>query len=82
MAYYTTGEIAKVAKVTVRTIQYYDRQGWLHPSALSEGGWRLYEEKDLTLLKLICFLRSLGLSLKDIAAILKEEEHDEVIMML
>jgi len=27
MAYYTTGEIAKVAKVTVRTIQYYDRQG-------------------------------------------------------
>lgn len=55
MAYYTTGEIAKAAKVTVRTVQYYDRQGLLHPSALSEGGRRLYEEKDLTLLKLICF---------------------------
>ncbi|MDD6423114.1 MAG: hypothetical protein PUF83_08660 [Intestinibaculum porci] len=27
MAYDTTGEIAKAAKVTVRTIQYYDRQG-------------------------------------------------------
>lgn len=41
----------------------------------SKYGRRLYQEKDLTLLKLICFLSSIGLSLK-------EEEHDEVSMML
>ncbi len=38
MAQYTTGEIAKLCGITVRTVQYYDTRGILTPSALSEGG--------------------------------------------
>ena len=34
---YTTGEIAKLCGVTVRTVQYYDTRGILIPSELSEG---------------------------------------------
>jgi|GEM_PF-6885451 len=30
--YYTSGEFAKKANVTLRTIRYYDRQGILKPS--------------------------------------------------
>ena len=38
MSKYTTGEIAKLCGVTVRTVQYYDKRGILVPSELSEGG--------------------------------------------
>ena len=34
----TVGEVAKKAGVTVRTLQYYDKEGLLSPSAESEGG--------------------------------------------
>ena len=47
MSIYTTGEIAKLCGVTVRTVQYYDSRSILVPSALSEGGRRLYSEEDL-----------------------------------
>lgn len=34
---YSTGDLAKEAGVTVRTVQYYDKRGILSPSELSEG---------------------------------------------
>ena len=46
----TVGELAKKMNVTVRTLQYYDKEGVLSPSAESEGGRRLYTDKDLVLL--------------------------------
>ena len=49
MSKYTTGELAKLCGVTVRTVQYYDARGILIPSELSEGGRRLYSEDDLIL---------------------------------
>ena len=63
MSQYTTGELAKLCGVTVRTVQYYDTRGILTPSALSEGGRRLYSDGDLRRMKVICFLRELGLPL-------------------
>ena len=57
MSKYTTGELAKLCSVTVRTVQYYDTRGILIPSELSEGGRRLYSDDDLRRMKIICFLR-------------------------
>ena len=48
---YTTGEIAKLCGVSVRTVQYYDTRGILIPSSLTEGGRRLYTEADVGPLK-------------------------------
>ena len=62
----TVGEVAKKMDVTVRTLQYYDKEGLLSPSAESEGGRRLYTDKDLITLHQITSLKSLGLSLDDI----------------
>lgn len=62
----TVGEAAKKMGVTVRTLQYYDREGLLSPSAESEGGRRLYTDKDLVMLYQIMSLKSLGFSLDDI----------------
>lgn len=42
----TVGELAKKMNVSVRTLQYYDKEGLLSPSAESEGGRRLYTDKD------------------------------------
>ena len=62
----TVGEIAKKMGVTIRTLQYYDKEGLLTPSAESEGGRRLYTDKDLLMLNQIISLKSLGFSLEDI----------------
>ena len=64
--YMTIGEVAKKMGITVRTLQYYDKEGLLSPSAESEGGRRLYTDKDLVTLHQILSLKSLGFSLDDI----------------
>ena len=64
--YMTVGEMAKKMGVTVRTLQFYDREGLLSPSAVSEGGRRLYTDKDLVQLHQIVSLKHLGFALDDI----------------
>ena len=82
MSKYTTGELAKLCGVTVRTVQYYDTRGILIPSELSEGGRRRYSDDDLKRMKIICFLRELDLPIDAISQILKEEHHEKVISLL
>ena len=82
MSQYTTGEIAKLCGVTVRTVQYYDSRDLLVPSELTEGGRRLYSEEDVKRLKVICILRELGLSINVIGQLLREEDPASVIDVL
>ena len=72
MSKYTTGEIAKLCGVSVRTVQYYDTRNILVPSELSEGGRRLYSEEDLERLRIICFLREMDLPINTIGELLAE----------
>ena len=74
--------MAKACGVTVRTVQFYDQRGILIPSALTEGGRRLYSEDDLKKMKIICFLRELGLSLDTIGQLLQEEDPGSVISIM
>lgn len=62
----TVGELAKRMNTTVRTLQYYDKEGVLSPSAESEGGRRLYMDKDVIKLHQIQSMKYLGFSLEDI----------------
>ena len=64
--YMTVGEVAKKMDITVRTLQHYDKEGLLSPSAMSEGGRRLYTDKDIVKLHQILSLKHLGFSLGDI----------------
>ena len=82
MSLYTTGGLAKKCNVSVRTIQYYDERGILVPTDLTEGGRRLFSEKDVATLETICFLRDLDISIKDIAEILESDESKKVIELL
>ena len=82
MSKYTTGEMAKLCGVSVRTVQYYDTRGILIPSELSEGGRRLYSEDDLGKMRVICFLRDLGVPLGSIGELFQEEDPASVISLL
>ncbi len=82
MAQYTTGEIARLCGITVRTVQYYDARGILTPSALSEGGRRLYSQGDLEKMKVICLLRDLDIPIRSIQELLRAENSREVISLL
>ena len=82
MSKYTTGEIAKLCDITVRTVQYYDTRRILMPSELSEGGRRLYSEDDVKRMKIVCFLRGLGLSIDSISQLLSEKDPGSVISLL
>lgn len=82
MSQYTTGELAKQCGITVRTVQFYDQRGILVPSALTEGGRRLYSEDDLKKMKIVCFLRDTGLSLDTIGKLMAEEDPGSVIAVL
>ena len=64
--YMTVGEAARKMNTTVRTLQYYDKEGILSPSAESEGGRRLYTEQDFIKLHQIQSMKYLGFTLDDI----------------
>ena len=82
MSQFSTGELAKAAEVSVRTVQYYDQRGILTPSEVTEGGRRIYHESDLERLQVICFLRDLDFSINQIKNLLREENREQVLELL
>ena len=64
--YYTSGQFAHMAEVSVRTIRYYDQQNILKPSYINESGARFYTDEDFVRLQQILLLKYLGFSLEDI----------------
>ncbi|MCL2814281.1 MAG: MerR family transcriptional regulator [Oscillospiraceae bacterium] len=82
MSKYTTGEMAKLCNVSVRTVQFYDAKGVLHPSDLTEGGRRIYNGDDLTKLRLICALKAIGLSLDSIKSVMESELSKKILTIL
>lgn len=71
---YKTGEFAKLAGTTEKTIRYYDRIGILKPSNHSDKGYRLYTDTDLLKLQKILFLKKLGFELSEIVGLVEGEE--------
>lgn len=66
--YYTSGEFARMAHVSIRTIRYYDKQNLLKPAYVSPAGARFYTDGDFARLQQILLLKYLGFSLEDIRA--------------
>ena len=82
MSKYTTGEMAKMCGISVRTVQFYDTKELLTPSELTEGGRRIYSEDDLKKMRLILMLKNLGLSLDSVKGILESENRSKVMLLL
>lgn len=72
----TVHEVAALTGVSVRALHHYDRIGLLPPAAVSEAGYRLYDEGSLERLSAILLFRELEFPLKDIRAILDSPTYD------
>lgn len=72
----TIQEVTKRTGITVRTMRYYDQIDLLPPAGKTEGGHRLYGEKEIKTLQEIQFLKTLGFSLQEIKEMLSEEGHN------
>lgn len=60
------GEFSKLAKVTVKTIRYYDEVNLLKPIFVDDNGYRYYKTEQLNDLIEIIELRNLGVSIKEV----------------
>ena len=63
---YTIGEMSKMLNVSSSTIRYYDKEGLLPFVERTEGGIRVFKEKDYEFLKIIHCLKATGMQIKDI----------------
>jgi len=72
----TVHEVSKLAGVSIRTLQYYDKIGLLHPTGYTDAGYRLYDDTDLERLQHILLFRELEFPLKDISAIINSPDFD------
>lgn len=64
------GELADRSELSLRTIRHYDEIGLLKPSARSDGGYRLYTERDFERLMLIRRMKPLGFALEEMGELL------------
>ena len=66
----TVNEVSKLTGVSVRALHHYDSLGLLKPAAVTEAGYRLYDDSSLERLQSILLFRELQFPLKDIGGIL------------
>lgn len=69
---YTVSELAELAGVSPRTLRYYDEIGLVSP-VREANGYRRYENKEVRRLQHVMLLRSCGLPLAEVEAVLSDE---------
>ena len=72
----TVHEVSRLTGVSIRTLQYYDRIGLLHPAEYTGAGYRLYDDTALEALQQILLFRELEFPLKDIQRIIRSPSFD------
>ena len=75
---YTVQKLSEIAKISKRTLRYYDEIGLLKPARVNSSGYRIYGEKEINKLQQILFYRELGVSLEQIKLILENPLFDEI----
>lgn len=76
-------EISDLTGISVRTLHYYDEIGLLKPTAKSDAGYRLYDDKALETLQQILFFREFDIPLKEIKAVIENPvlERNQILQM-
>jgi len=67
---WSIAEVARMSKVTSRTLRHYDDIGLLSPAYVGSNGYRYYRQEQLLRLQRLLLLRELGLGLGVIAEVL------------
>src|SRR5262249_39952412 len=77
-SFLTTGDMARRSGDTLRTVRFYEEEGILRPVRRTDGGHRLFDQRELDRLTLVTDLRAAGLSLDEIKQILEVKQHSGV----
>ncbi|MFG1771707.1 MerR family transcriptional regulator [Nocardia salmonicida] len=67
------GEVARRSGVSTRMLRHYDSLGLVRPTGRTVGGYRQYSDADIRSIFHVESLRSLGLSLREIAQVLADQ---------
>ncbi|MBI4375331.1 MAG: heavy metal-responsive transcriptional regulator [Elusimicrobia bacterium] len=67
----TIGRVARLARVNIQTVRYYERRGILSPDGRRESGYRLYSEEAVRKIRFIKNAQELGFTLEEIAGLLR-----------
>lgn len=73
--YYTIGQLAKLAGISVKTLRVYERKGLLLPERNEENDYRIYGEESVKTLGKIQLMKYLDFSLDQIADFLQLYEN-------
>jgi DNA-binding transcriptional MerR regulator len=68
------GEVAGLLGTNTNTIRYYHEVGLVPEPERTDGGFRLYDAEDVLALRRVCWLRSLGLPIREVRKVLTEPE--------
>ena len=60
----TVNEVSKLAGVSIRTLQYYDKIGLLHPTGYTDAGYRLYDDEIWNAFNIFCCFENWSFLLK------------------
>ena len=71
---HTTGDMARLTGNTLRTVRFYEEAGVLRPARRTEGGHRLFDNRELERLSLVSDMREAGMSLEDVRSLLELKE--------
>lgn len=77
--YITISDFAKLTRSTLKTVMYYHKIGLLQEPKRSEKGYRIYGAEELTRMRMIMQLKSLGLDLKQIKEVLGDVQNHRTL---
>jgi DNA-binding transcriptional MerR regulator len=75
---FAVGDVARIARVSVRTLHHYDTLGILRPAGREDNGYRWYVREDLERLQRILAYRELGFELAAIGELLDDPATDRL----
>ncbi|MGH3657967.1 MAG: MerR family transcriptional regulator [Micromonosporaceae bacterium] len=70
---WSIAQVARMSRVTSRTLRHYDEIGLLPPAWIGGNGYRYYEREQLLRLQEILVLRQLGLGLETISEVVRRQ---------
>jgi len=73
----TVNQLAKSSGVPAHVTRYYLRIGLIKPAGQRDNGYRVFEQRDVSLLRFIRMAKQLGYTLSEIKKIISHSEHGE-----
>ncbi len=80
--YLTVVQVSRQHDVSARMLRYYEKMGLICSKRVADYAYRVYDEEAVERIRAVLLLRKLHISLKDIAVILQDETHVQMLETL